>query len=211
MRLLKKKYWPILPIDEIRKRSRLLVIDDQEFFYLTLFQKDGYSIEKWDDIKDLTKLESGDFDIILLDIQGVGKELTKDQGFGILKHLRKSCPAQIIIAYSNADWSVKYQEFFKMADAILYKQQDYVDFKRTVDALLQERFSLGFYVDRIAKLVMPHISEPENLKKLVQKAILDKSPNKLQQYLDSVLENKETIKMVLQIVTSAIQIAAIVM
>lgn len=206
MRLFKKETWPELPLDEIRKRARLLVIDDQDFYYLPLFQKDGYSIEKWDDVKDLTKLEIGFYDIILLDIQGVGKELSQDQGFGILKYLRKSSPAQIIVAYSNADWSVKYQEFFEMADAVLYKQKDYVDFKRTVDNLLRDRFSLGFYVNRIDKLVAPYITEPEKVRQITQKAILTKSPDRLKQYLDKIIDNKETFNTVLQIVATAIQI-----
>lgn len=207
--IFKKSKWPELPLDEIRKRSRLLVIDDLEFYYLDLFKKDGYQIEKWDDIEDLTKLESGYFDIILLDLQGVGRKQSQDQGFGILKHCRKVCPTQIIIAYSNADWPVKYQDFFIMADAVLPKQKDYVDFKRTVDDLLQARFSLGFYVDRISKLLSPHISDLTKAQSLSRIAILQKSPADLENYLIKNVEHKETIKMVLQIVSIGIQIAAI--
>ena len=42
----KKKQWPNLAIEEIRKRARILVIDDSDFFYLQLFKNDGYTIEK---------------------------------------------------------------------------------------------------------------------------------------------------------------------
>src|SRR5438552_3980352 len=58
-------------------------------------------------------------------------------------------PAQIVVAYSNAEWPVKYQPFFEMADAVLPKTGDYVEFKRTVDDLLQQRFALGFYLSRV--------------------------------------------------------------
>jgi hypothetical protein len=34
--------WPELPLEDIQKRARILVIDDSEFFYLGLFKKDGY-------------------------------------------------------------------------------------------------------------------------------------------------------------------------
>ena len=60
-----KKQWPKLELDEIRKRARILVIDDNEFAYQPLFENDGYTIEKWDDLDDLPKLEKGYFDIIL--------------------------------------------------------------------------------------------------------------------------------------------------
>ncbi len=33
------------------KRARLLVIDDADFPYLSLFERDGYTMEKWADVK----------------------------------------------------------------------------------------------------------------------------------------------------------------
>jgi len=57
--------WPDVPIDEIRKRARIVVIDDTDFLYLQLFKRDGYTVDKWDDVMELQKLESGYYDIIL--------------------------------------------------------------------------------------------------------------------------------------------------
>ena len=54
----RKREWPSLSLEEIKKRSRILVIDDNEFFYLELFRNDEYSIDKWDDVEDLSKLET---------------------------------------------------------------------------------------------------------------------------------------------------------
>jgi CheY-like chemotaxis protein len=48
------------------------VIDDQDFPYKELFERDGYTVTKWDDVHDLAQLESGEFDLILLDLLGVG-------------------------------------------------------------------------------------------------------------------------------------------
>ena len=79
MRKFRKPKWPELSPEQIRQRARVLAIDDCEFYYLTLFEKDGYAIEKWNDIDDLQKLEKGYYDIILLDIHGVGKEHSADQ------------------------------------------------------------------------------------------------------------------------------------
>jgi hypothetical protein len=204
-----KKKWLEISLDEIRKRARIIVIDDRDFDYLSLFQRDGYVIEKWNDIDDLPKLESGYFDIILLDIQGVGKEQSQEQGLGILRHLRQVCPTQIIIAYSCADFSLKYQDFFNLADSVLAKSEDYVQFKRTIDTLLSQKFSLGFYVDRIARLVSPHISNMDKIKSLSTRAILTKKVTKVERYLNSVLDNKELIALVLQVIRVAISIASL--
>jgi CheY-like chemotaxis protein len=205
----KKKEWPKLPLDEIRKRSRILVIDDSDFAYRTLFENEGYTIEKWDDVDDLPKLEKGYYDIILLDIQGVGKEHSKEQGLGILKHLHEVCPTQIIIAYSNADFSLEYQDFFKMADAVLAKADDYVQFKRTVDKLLRERFSLGFYLKRVEGLVSPYANDVEKVRRLAEKAILNQNTAKIESYLDQQIDNKDIITITLQVIQVAIGIAAI--
>ncbi len=85
----KRPKWPDIPFDEIKKRSRLLVIDDDDFPYQTLFERDGYTLEKWPDVTDLPKLESGYFDILLLDLQGVGRQQSSEQGLGILRHRGK--------------------------------------------------------------------------------------------------------------------------
>lgn len=201
-----RKRWPQVPFDEIRKRARLLVIDDQEFPYKILFERDGYTLEKWADVDALSRLEEGAFDLILLDLQGVGGQESIEQGFGVLKHLRNRSPAQIIVAYSNADWGLQYQEFFRLADAVLPKSADYVDFKRRVDELLRDRFSLGFYLSRITseakKLDLP---EPE-LTDVATKAILARNPTKFRDCLRRYPLTPAQIDRFLSIANSAISI-----
>lgn len=205
----KKQEWQPLPWEEIKKRARILVIDDAEFYYKQLFEKDGYTIEKWNDIDDLPKLEAGHYDIILLDIQGVGRRQSTEEGLGILKHIHKACPAQIVIAYSNADWSLKYKEFFDMADAALPKAADYVDFKREVDKLLKDRFSIGFYVDRAIKIANQYLGDVEKTRQLINNAVEKRDLSKLESHLNSEIDRKDVVSIVLQIVQVAIGIASL--
>jgi len=127
------------------------VVDDGEFPYEVLFRAAGYNITKWDNVVKLEEIEQGNFDVVLLDLQGIGRDLSKDQGLGVLRHLKKVRPSQVVVAYSNADWGVQYKSFFDLADRVLPKSADYVDFRREVDELLLEHFSVGFHVDRIAQ------------------------------------------------------------
>lgn len=198
--------WTQLSITEIRKRARLLIVDDGEFFYLDLFRKDGYSIEKWNDVKDLPKLESGFYDIILLDIQGIGKKQSQDQGLGILRHLKKACPTQIVVAYSNADFSLKYKEFFDLANKVLAKQADYVDFKRAVDELLENRFSFGFYVESISRLAAPHIPDVLKIQKATEKAIRTRNIQSLEKLLQKSETPLNIIEAIIRITKSAIEV-----
>jgi CheY-like chemotaxis protein len=199
-----KRRWPSIPHDEIVRRSRILVIDDQDFPYQELFVRDGYTVEKWNDVKDLAELEQSHFDLILLDLLGVGRKESADQGLGLLRHIRSASPAQLVVAYSNADWPVRYQPFFDMADGVLAKTADYVDFKRLVDDLLDRRFSLGFYVVRVQDEVTDHIAELPGLAVKTKRAILTGRTDRLRRYLSNHIEDPATIDRVLNIVGVAI-------
>lgn len=201
----KPKSWPRVAGEEIRKRARIVVIDDSDFPYLVLFKRDEYTMEKWDQIRDLPKLESGYFDVILLDIQGVGTQESKEQGLGILRHLKRVAPAQIIVAYSNAAYELKYREFFDLADATLDKQSDYVDFKQTIDKMLEKRFSLNHYVDQIVALAATQASPPD-LRRHAEEAILRGDLSELGAHLAGADVDRSVAGLMLQVAQAAISI-----
>jgi hypothetical protein len=202
--------WPTVSHEEILKRARILVIDDQDFLYLGLFKRDGYSIEQWSDVDDLTALEKGAFDIILLDLRGVGAEHSADEGLGILQHLRKVSPAQIVVAYSSADLSLAYQPFFENADAVFHKtQNDYVTYKRTVDDLLDRRFSLGFYLDRIGSELGDQASQAPKVRRKARRALESGDSKALARYLKQRIDDDITIDRVIAIVAAGAQVAAL--
>jgi CheY-like chemotaxis protein len=200
----------MVPHDEIVRRARILVIDDGEFAYMPLFEKDGYTIEQWSDVTDLGALEGEDFDLILLDLKGVGVAQSSDEGFGILKHIRETSPAQIVIAYSNSDLSLAYQPFFHDADAVLHKSQtDYVEFKRTVNQLLDQRFSMGFYLTRVqGELGDYQANAPRTVKK-AEKAILSGNTAGLRRYLTAKVEDAVTVDRVIAVVGAGAQMASL--
>lgn len=196
--------------DEIVRRARILVIDDQTFTYKPLFVRDGYTVQQWTEVQDLPALERGDYDLVLLDLLGVGRAESADEGFGLLKHLRETSPGQIVIAYSNADLSLEYQPFFRDADAVLHKTKtDYVEFKRTVDKLLDERFSLGFYLDRIRRELGEHTG---NAPKVVEKArvgILKGNLEPLRGYLAKHVDDQVTVDRILAVAGLALTIVTL--
>jgi CheY-like chemotaxis protein len=201
--------WPELTLEAIIKRARILVIDDGDFPLMVLFERDGYTIKQWKDIEDLRQLENGYFDLILLDLLGVGLEQSSHEGFGILKHIRKRSPAQIVVAYSNADLSLEYQPFFRDADAVLHKTSDYVSFKRTVDSLLEQRFSLGFFLDRIGTVLGELAPQAPKYRKKARTAILSDKSDPLRKYLANRIEDEVTIDRVIAITGAGAQIASL--
>lgn len=197
--LRRRKRWPAPSADDIRRRARVLVVDDSGFAYKSLFKRDGYSVDSWRDIVDLAKLETGYYDVILLDIQGVGAKQSADQGFGVLRHIKATAPTQLVVAYSNADWSLKYKPFFDEADAVLPKSADYVEFKRVVDELLLRRFSLEYFVEHIVRLMPAHSGNLSRVRTAAEKAILKGDSSRLTSVLRREKVDEETLNRILQV------------
>ncbi len=205
----RKKEWKQWDIAEIRKRSRLLVIDDSEFPYQVLFERDGYNIDKWSDVEDLPRLESGYYDLLLLDIQGVGAKHSHEDGLGILKHLNKVCPALVVIAYSTADFSLEKKEFFDLADDTLAKGEDYLAFKRAVDKVLGRRYALGFYLDRVAKLASSYVPNADRIREAAELAILTQDPEVLRRAMARDGVKELDVDRALQVIQVAIGILSL--
>jgi CheY-like chemotaxis protein len=182
------------------------VIDDVGFNYKALFEKDGYTITEWRDVEDLSKLEDNSFDLILLDVNGVGKTLSSHQGLGVLQHIRQTSPAQLVIAFSNAKFDLKYQAFFELADATLSKGVDYMDFRRKVDELLRKRFSTGFYVDRIHSLLGNNESDRSEVHEEVSRALSKSDSVSALAYIKSKTSDPKTIAACVGIVKAGIEV-----
>jgi CheY-like chemotaxis protein len=201
--------WPRLSLDEIRKRSRLLVVDDAEFAYVELFKRDGYTIDKWNDVDDLAKMESGYFDVILLDMKGIARAQSKDQGLGLIRHLKDVRPMQLIVAFSSADFSLKYKEFFDRADGVLAKGADYVEFKQLVDSLLVKRFDLEFYLARLDGVGASYGVSRKTVRSAAERSVREGKPRRLQEALERAHVDKDAVAIAIQVIQAAIGIAGL--
>lgn len=173
-------------------------------------ERDKYTVKQWNDVEDLSALESGEFDLILLDLLGVGRAESADEGFGLLRHIREMSPGQIVIAYSNSDLSLKYQPFFRDADAVFHKTKtDYAEFKREIDRLLDERFSIGFYLGRIERELGDQLAAAPKAREKARVAILTGKSAGLQKYLAKRVDDSRAVDRVLTLVGIAVKVASI--
>jgi CheY-like chemotaxis protein len=197
---------PVL-IEEIRKKARLLVVDDQSFPMQTLFSRDGYHIERWAKIRNISQLTDGYFDLILLDLHGVGlSESPLRQGLGILEHIKKSNPTQLVIAYSAEPWTITNSAYFSLADEVMEKGQDYLEFKETVDDLLARRYSPGYFISKMNQELGDSAAEAPKAVPKALAAIKAQSPGRLQSYLSSVLQDEQKIDRVTTVIVAAIKV-----
>jgi CheY-like chemotaxis protein len=138
---------PAPSIEALRKNARILVVDDQEWPAQQMFERDGYHIERWAEVKNLSQLIDGHYHLILLDVHGVGLNESPDlQGLGILEHVKKANPAQAVIVYSAQKQKLSANQYLMRADAVLDKKNSYVTFKDEVDRLLLRRATPSYFI-----------------------------------------------------------------
>ena len=164
---------PNLPFKVLLRRTRIVVIDDKvsEFPFKPL-TNEGYSIVHWSDVETLRTLEDGMFDIIILDINGVGRKLDSDnEGAGILRHLKDFNPSQIVIAYSGESHDPSRIQFFQQADQFVPKPTNAITWKEILDDLIKTKVNVNHYWNEARRILLTEgLTEPQ-IEKL-EKAIL---------------------------------------
>lgn len=152
--------------DELKKRTRIIIIDDENSFPTRLFKDEGYSIDKWDNVQDYTKLENGFFDIIILDIKGVALHISEDDGLGVLVNLKKKNPAQIIISYSQHSYDLSKIEFFQLADENIAKPSDFLKIKNILDNIIATKFKPDRYINALDTILKQNHIKDDDIKKI---------------------------------------------
>lgn len=185
--------------NELKKRTRIVVIDDEDNFPVKLFVDEGYSIDKWDKVKDYGKLENGFFDIIILDIKGVAEHISEEDGLGVLVDLKKNNPAQIIISYSQHSYDLNKVQFFQQADENIAKPSDFLKIKGILDNLISLQFKPERYINALnLELKRNNISESE-IKKInteISKTIKTKKYPDWDLILNSIAGKTQLVKQI---------------
>ncbi len=99
---LKKQYYQRLSLQEIKNRSHILFIDDQEFDVVDRIREDGWAVDTMNDIKSLSDNNIVRANVIFVDYKGVGINLSpKEGGLGLIKALKSAYPKKRMILYSG--------------------------------------------------------------------------------------------------------------
>lgn len=198
---------PAISLEQVRKHARVLVIDDQAFPAQRSFKRDGYHFERWAKVENLSQLTDGHYQLIMLDVQGVGlTESLEKQGLGILEHIKKTNPAQAVILYSSKDYSVSTSRLIMMADSFLDKSSSYVDYKDEVDRLLVEQTTAGYFVARMNQQLGENAVHAPDAVKQALKAFKRGRTDSLANYLRGKIADTQTVETAIRIIAVGIQI-----
>ena len=199
-----------LPAKELVQRTRIVVIDDDiSGFPLEVLQKQGYSIDHWPDVKDLQKLESGFYDIIILDIVGVGQELDEEmEGAAVLKHLKEINPFQVVVAYSAQSHEPERISFFQLSDQFVPKTTSAINWKEIIDDLMTSKLTVGHFWSALESLLKTKGVSSKQIEK-VEKKLISASKSKtidLSQALPKILGPLDNIGTIIVIAAKIISL-----
>lgn len=206
--------WPLTPkpgpppdLEKVRRHARVLVIDDHAFPAQKNFERDGYHFERWSTVRNLSQLTGGDYDLILLDIQGVGLNESPDlQGLGILRAIKKSNPAQAVIIYSAQPQMVSSTEYLVLADAVFDKGKSYVEYKEKVDELLVRHATPGYFIAVMNRELGESAAlAPQAVPKALR-AFHRGRADGLSRYLEGSLNNTDKAQVVANVITIGIKV-----
>jgi len=171
-----------------------------------MFERDGYHVERWPEVKSLSQLTDGHYHLILLDINGVGLNESPDlQGLGILDHVKTTNPAQSVIVYSAQKQRISANKYLSKADAVMDKGMSYVDYKSRVDQLLLSRATPAFFIS----VMNQELGESAALVPLaVKKALRSLDSGDISgfaKYMAKSLSDKERVDFLVGIISIGIQ------
>jgi len=161
--------------DEIRKRIKIVVIDDDEASFPTqLLSANGYTIEWWDKVDDrnLERLEKNHYDIIILDINDIATpSISSNDGIGILERIKQVNPAQIVVAFSGQEFDIEKTHFFKKADDTLSKPVDFIKAKNLIDRIIDQKITLIYFWDALCRYLIKEGVKTKQIRKVEKELI----------------------------------------
>jgi hypothetical protein len=148
---LKIKYTSV----DLKRNIKIIVVDDDDIFPVNGFNEFGYKIDRWEklDERKLKRLKDGEFDIIILDIIGIAKDISENDGLGVLKDIKANNPSQVIVAYSGQSFDIMKNSFWDLADEKLGKPTPFIGTQEIIDNLIERTFTVQYHQNKIEKIL----------------------------------------------------------
>ena len=133
-----------MPRDELVRRSRILVIDDERPDLIDDLKGAHFSVDYVEDIdkNNIDLIERSLYDLVLLDFGDVGGAFGQDQGMSLLKHIKRVNPAIIVFSYTSKALKTQHADFYRQADGVLAKDAGIQESLEKIEDGLRQAHSL---------------------------------------------------------------------
>ncbi len=192
--------------EQIKSICKILFIDDKTFPLIEILKNEGWkNTNRIKDVDSLEQMEVKEANILVVDIQGVGKKMQfKDEGLGLIIALKEKYPNKKVIVYSAEDQG-KIQAFhpgIDKADKRLSKNNEPYLFLVAIENFSKEIFSLAECVKRIQSQILKEFGysvETEKILNNLNKIYLKKDYTNVNVSKIFNLQNASNISSIIQL------------
>lgn len=133
-----------MPRDELVRRSRILVVDDEEPELLKDLKAARFSVDHVVDVSadNMEIIERPLYDLVLLDFGQVGRSFGDDEGLSLLRHIKRINPAIVVFSYTSKALETRHADFYRLADGVLAKDAGIQESLEKIEDGLRKAHSL---------------------------------------------------------------------
>jgi DNA-binding response OmpR family regulator len=167
-------YNPNLSRQELIRRSRILVIDDEQPKLIEDLRKDGFSVDYDPTGNDTTNIEKNLYDLIILDFGGVGEKFGRDQGLSLLRHIKRVNPAPFILAYTSKSLPATQADFYRLTNGTLSKDAGIQESFLKIEDSLREALNVERLWTAVLQLALKNPEDRADLQETLLKCLKKK-------------------------------------
>lgn len=176
-------YNPNLSRQDLIRKSRILMIDDEKPALIDDLIKDGFSVDYDPTGDDTAKIEKNLYDLIILDFGGVGKKFGKDQGLSLLKHIKRVNPAPFVLAYTSKSLPAEQSEFYRLTNGTLSKDAGIQESFAKIEESLRQAISVERIWNSVLQLALANPEDKKQLETVLLKCLKKKKFDSLYELL----------------------------
>jgi len=165
-----------LPREELLRRARVVVLDDEAPEMLQDLRGQGLSITHLRSTEDpqFQTVADGAYDLLLLDYGGIGLRFGPDEGLDVLRHLNRVNPSLRILAFTGRTFDASKADFFRLCDAVLKKDAGIRETMEALESHLSEVLTAKYQFDALVNVLSLSGEPRRQLEAAFSKAISQK-------------------------------------
>lgn len=176
--------------EKLKRSCRILFIDDEKVDLVNDLKDEGFNADQDYNGTDISKIERGYIDLIILDYKGVGQKYGSDDGLSLLRSIKRVNPAVYVLAYTSQNLPPnKSSEFYTLSDGTLNKDGGVSDSIQRIEEALRESITPERIWGGILKSagLEPGTDKALELERKVVSALMNAKKDKALAYLEDDL------------------------
>lgn len=200
-----------LPREELLRKGRILIIDDEEPAFLADLRRARFSADHLSDVdqNNMDVLDRPTYDLMLLDFGNVGRHFGNDQGLSLLRHIKRVNPSVIVFAYTSKALKIEHADFYRLTDGSLAKDAGIQESLQKIEEGLRKAFSIANVWSGLLAVcdIKPGSADDLELQDLFVRGLSNKKKMQtLQNQVVTILTSDEAKRIGSTLVTKAIEL-----